>query len=262
MAEKGILQEIAEKTEERIQVQKRELSPDRMKKEALEKAEADIEAGKETFAFTKALKKPGVSFICEVKKASPSKGVQIAREYEAAGADAVSVLTEPFYFLGKDTYLQEIRKEVGIPLLRKDFTVEEYMIYQAKVLGADAVLLICSILSPMQLSEYLGIADSLGLSALVEAHTEAEIEMALSAKAGIIGVNNRNLGNFTVDIQNSGRLREKVPENVLFVSESGMKTREDIEVLEKNGTNAVLIGETLMRSPDKRKMLQTLRGME
>ena len=270
MAEKGILQEIAEKTEERIQVQKRELSPDRMKKEALEKAEADIEAGKETLAFTKALKKPGVSFICEVKKASPSKGViaeqfpyvQIAREYEAAGADAVSVLTEPFYFLGKDTYLQEIRKEVGIPLLRKDFTVEEYMIYQAKVLGADAVLLICSILSPMQLSEYLGIADSLGLSALVEAHTEAEIEMALSAKAGIIGVNNRNLGNFTVDIQNSGRLREKVPENVLFVSESGMKTREDIEVLEKNGTNAVLIGETLMRSPDKRKMLQTLRGME
>lgn len=270
MAEKGILQEIAEKTEERIQVQKRELSPDRMKNEALEKAEADIEAGKETFAFTKALKKPGVSFICEVKKASPSKGViaeqfpyvQIAREYEAAGADAVSVLTEPFYFLGKDTYLQEIRKEVGIPLLRKDFTVEEYMIYQAKVLGADAVLLICSILSPMQLSEYLGIADSLGLSALVEAHTEAEIEMALSAKAGIIGVNNRNLGNFTVDIQNSGRLREKVPENVFFVSESGMKTREDIEVLEKNGTNAVLIGETLMRSPDKRKMLQTLRGME
>lgn len=270
MAEKGILQEIAEKTEERIQVQKRELSPDRMKKEALEKAEADIEVGKETFAFTKALKKPGVSFICEVKKASPSKGViaeqfpyvQIAREYEAAGADAVSVLTEPFYFLGKDTYLQEIRKEVGIPLLRKDFTVEEYMIYQAKVLGADAVLLICSILSPMQLSEYLGIADSLGLSALVEAHTEAEIEMALSAKAGIIGVNNRNLGNFTVDIQNFGRLREKVPENVLFVSESGMKTREDIEVLEKNGTNAVLIGETLMRSPDKRKMLQTLRGME
>ena len=269
MAEKGILQEIAEKTEERIQVQKREISPDRMKKEALEKAEADIEAGKEAFAFTKALKKPCVSFICEVKKASPSKGViaeqfpyvQIAREYEAAGADAVSVLTEPFYFLGKDTYLQEIRKEVGIPLLRKDFTVEEYMIYQAKVLGADAVLLICSILSPRQLSD-LGIADSLGLSALVEVHTEAEIEMALSAKAGIIGVNNRNLGNFTVDIQNSGRLREKVPENVLFVSESGMKTREDIEVLEKNGTNAVLIGETLMRSPDKRKMLQTLRGMQ
>lgn len=270
MAEKGILQEIAEKTEERIQVQKREISPDRMKKEALEKAEADVEAGKEAFAFTKALKKPGVSFICEVKKASPSKGViaeqfpyvQIAREYEAAGADAISVLTEPFYFLGKDAYLQEIRKEVGIPLLRKDFTVEEYMIYQAKVLGADAVLLICSILSPLQLSEYLGIADSLGLSALVEAHTEAEIEMALSARAGIIGVNNRNLGNFTVDIQNSGRLREKVPKNVLFVSESGMKTREDIEVLEKNGTNAVLIGETLMRSPDKRKMLQTLRGMK
>ena len=268
MAEKGILQEIAEKTGERIQVQKRESSPDRMKKEALEKAEADVEAGKEAFAFTKALKKPGVSFICEVKKASPSKGViaeqfpyvQIAREYEAAGADAISVLTEPFYFLGKDIYLQEIRKKVGIPLLRKDFTVEEYMIYQAKVLGADAVLLICSILSPMQLSEYLGIADSLGLSALVEAHTEAEIEMALSAKAGIIGVNNRNLGNFTVDIQNSGRLREKVPENVLFVSESGMKTREDIEVLEKNGTNAVLIGETLMRAPDKKAKLAELRG--
>ena len=203
------------------------------------------------FPFEQALAKPGMSFICEVKKASPSKGliaaefpyVQIAKEYEAAGADAVSVLTEP----------------AKIPLLRKDFTVDEYMIYEAKNTGADAVLLICAILSPTQLSEYAGIARELGLSALVEAHDEREVEMALQAEAKIVGVNNRNLKDFTVDINNSVRLRELVPENILFVSESGMKTRQDIARLEQNGTNAVLIGETLMRSADKKAVLRELR---
>ena len=220
------------------------------------------------FPFEHALAKPGMSFICEVKKASPSKGliakdfpyVQIAQEYEAAGADAISVLTEPAYFQGKNEYLTEIRQAVKIPLLRKDFTVDEYMIYEAKNIGADAVLLICAILSPLQLSEYAQIARELGLSALVEAHDEREVEMALQAGAKVIGVNNRNLKDFTVDIQNSIRLREMVPENILFVSESGMKTREDIARLEQNGTNAVLIGETLMRSADKRAALAELRG--
>ena len=209
-----------------------------------------------------------MSFICEAKKASPSKGliapeftyVQIAKEYEAAGADAISVLTEPVYFQGKNEYLTEIRRTVKIPLLRKDFTVDEYMIYEAKNIGADAVLLICAILSSMQLSEYAGIARELGLSALVEAHDEKEVEMALAAGARIVGVNNRNLKDFTVDINNSVRLRELVPENILFVSESGMKTRQDIVRLEQNGTNAVLIGETLMRSADKKAVLQELRG--
>ena len=220
------------------------------------------------FPFEQALAKKRMSFICEAKKASPSKGliapeftyVQIAKEYEAAGADAISVLTEPVYFQGKNEYLTEIRRTVKIPLLRKDFTVDEYMIYEAKNIGADAVLLICAILSSMQLSEYAGIARELGLSALVEAHDEKEVEMALAAGARIVGVNNRNLKNFTVDINNSVRLRELVPENILFVSESGMKTRQDIVRLEQNGTNAVLIGETLMRSADKKAVLQELRG--
>ena len=220
------------------------------------------------FPFEQALAKKRMSFICEVKKASPSKGliapefpyVQIAKEYEAAGADAISVLTEPAFFQGKNEYLTKIRQTVQIPLLRKDFTVDEYMIYEAKNIGADAFLLICAILSPMQLSEYAGIARELGLSALVEAHDEKEVEMALAAGARIVGVNNRNLKDFTVDIHNSVRLRELVPENILFVSESGMKTRQDIARLEQNGTNAVLIGETLMRSADKKAVLQELRG--
>lgn len=220
------------------------------------------------YPFEKALSKDGMSFICEVKKASPSKGViaehfpyrEVAGEYEKAGADAISVLTEPYYFRGSDEYLREIREAVNIPLLRKDFTVDEYMIYQAKLIGTDAVLLICAILSDMQLQEYAGLAHDLGLSALVEAHDEEEVGRALKSGAGIVGVNNRNLKDFTVDITNSVRLRRLVPKEVLFVSESGMKTREDIARLEENGTNAVLIGETLMRSADKAAMLRQLSG--
>lgn len=257
-----ILEEIAAKTRERIEAEKAALPLAELKARA---AELDKNTG---FPFQRALAQPGMRFICEVKKASPSRGViagdfpyaEIAGEYQRAGADAVSVLTEPFYFKGSDEYLRAIRREVSIPLLRKDFTVDEYMLYQAKLLGADAVLLICAILSPMQLSEYGGIAGELGLSALVEAHDEREIRMALSAGAEIIGVNNRNLKDFTVDIDNSLRLRRLVPDGVLFVSESGMKTREDIARLEENGTDGVLIGETLMRSPDKSAMLRELRG--
>ena len=257
-----ILEEIAARTVQRVAEEKAAVPLSEMKK----RAEAlDANTG---FPFRKALSGDEISFICEVKRASPSKGLiapdfpylDIARDYERAGASAISCLTEPFWFKGRDEYLAEISNAVKIPVLRKDFTVDEYMIYQAKTLGASAVLLICSILSKEQLSEYLGIAHSLGLSALVEAHDEDEVRTALSVGAGIIGVNNRDLHTFTVDINNSARLRKLVPPEVLFVSESGIKTAADIEALRSNGTNAVLIGETLMRSPDKKAALDELRG--
>lgn len=257
-----IFEEIAARTVQRVAEEKAAVPLSEMKK----RAEAlDANTG---FPFRKALSGDEISFICEVKRASPSKGLiapdfpylDIARDYERAGASAISCLTEPFWFKGRDEYLAEISNAVKIPVLRKDFTVDEYMIYQAKTLGASAVLLICSILSKEQLSEYLGIAHSLGLSALVEAHDEDEVRTALSVGAGIIGVNNRDLRTFTVDINNSARLRKLVPPEVLFVSESGIKTAADIEALRSNGTNAVLIGETLMRSPDKKAALDELRG--
>lgn len=224
---------------------------------------------KGSFAFENALRKDGISFICECKKASPSKGLiapefpylQIAEEYEAAGADCISVLTEPKWFLGSNEYLKEIADAVSIPCLRKDFTVDEYMIYEAKVLGASAVLLICSILGKSEIREYLQICDELGLSALVETHDEREVQMALDAGARVIGVNNRNLKDFSVNTDNSRRLRELIPSEVLFVSESGVQTAEDVAALRKIGADAVLIGETLMRAADKKAKLAELRGV-
>ena len=223
---------------------------------------------KKNRALEQAIGKPGISFICECKKASPSKGLiasdfpflQIAEEYEAAGADAISVLTEPKWFLGSDEYLREIAKKVSIPCLRKDFTVDPYMIYEARLLGAAAVLLICSILDPEELREYRELCDELGLSALVEAHDEEEIRTALDAGARIIGVNNRNLKDFTVDTENSRRLRSLIPGDVLFVSESGVRDAEDVEKLREIGVDAVLVGEALMRAKDKRQMLRQLKG--
>lgn len=208
-----------------------------------------------------------MSFICECKKASPSKGLiepdfrylEIAREYEAAGADCISVLTEPKWFLGSDEYLKEIAKTVSIPCIRKDFTVDEYQIYQAKTLGAAAVLLICSILSEEQLGEYIKICDSLGISALVEIHNEKEAGMAVRAGARIIGVNNRNLKDFTVDTANSKKLRDLIPDDIIFVSESGVKSTDDIRAIREIGADAVLIGETLMRADDKKAKLDELR---
>ena len=208
-----------------------------------------------------------MSFICECKKASPSKGLiepdfrylEIAREYEAAGADCISVLTEPKWFLGSDEYLKEIAKTVSIPCIRKDFTVDEYQIYQAKTLGAAAVLLICSILSEEQLSKYIKICDSLGISALVEIHNEKEAGMAVRAGARIIGVNNRNLKDFTVDTANSRKLRDLIPDDIIFVSESGVKSTDDIRAIREIGADAVLIGETLMRADDKKAKLDELR---
>ena len=262
MLHMNILEEIAEKTKIRVEEAKKRQSLSALR-ELAEKAGADT-----GFPFEKALAAEGLSFICEVKKASPSKGIiaedfpyiEIAKRYEAAGAAALSVLTEPYYFKGSNDYLREIRKEVALPILRKDFTVDEYMIYEAKVMGADAVLLICAILSDEQLAAYGKLAGSLGLSALVEAHDEEEVKRAIASGAGIIGVNNRNLKDFTVDIQNSVRLRALVPKEILFVSESGIKTKEDTAKLKENGTDAVLVGETLMRSGNIAETLNELRG--
>jgi len=258
-----ILDEIAEKARVRVAESKKRISPDVMAEKAKQKAKAT-----EPFRFEKALARDGVSFICEVKKASPSKGViaedfdylAIAKDYEKAGADAISVLTEPDYFLGSIDYLAEIAEHVQTPLLRKDFVVDEYMIDEAKAAGASAVLLICALLDEETLACYHKHCDELGLSALVEAHDEEEIQMAVRAGARIIGVNNRNLKDFTVDIHNGIRLREKVPKEILFVAESGIKTRENIVELEKGCVNAVLIGETFMRSENKEQMLQQLKG--
>ena len=256
-----ILYQLADHTRKRVIASKRKVSLEEIKRQALS-------LPKGNFSFENALKKPDISFICECKKASPSKGLiapdfpylQIAQEYEAAGAACISVLTEPKWFLGSDKYLREIAAAVSIPCLRKDFTVDEYMIYEAKVLGATAVLLICSILTEKQVKEYIQICDNLGISALVEVHDENEVQMALNAGARIIGVNNRNLKDFSVDIENSRRLRELIPPNILFVSESGVQTAEDVAALRKIGTDAVLIGETLMRAADKKAKLAELRG--
>lgn len=255
-----ILDQLAASTKKRVEQRKKEIPIE------IIKAQAQALAATEEFPFEKALAAPGMSFICEVKKASPSKGLiapdfpylQIAGDYEAAGAAAISVLTEPEYFLGSDQYLKEIAQTVSVPVLRKDFTVDAWQIYEAKILGASAVLLICALLSEEQLQEFLEIAHSLGLSALVEAHDGEEIKMAVRAGARIIGVNNRDLKTFTVDVNNSVRLRSLVPADKIYVSESGIKSAADVSVLYQNGTEAVLIGETLMRSPNKKALLAKL----
>lgn len=258
-----ILDTIADYAKIRVDEAKKNISLAEMKERAM-----SFPSGS-GFPFEKNLSADGIHFICECKKASPSKGLiapdfpylRIAQEYEKAGASAISVLTEPKWFLGSTEYLREIAESVRIPCLRKDFTIDEYMIYEAKNLGASAVLLICSLLREETIKEWIGICDSLGLSALVEAHDENEIKMAVRAGARVIGVNNRNLRDFTVDIHNSGRLRKLVPDSVLFVAESGIRTKEDVEVLRRNNVNGILIGETLMRAADKKAMLDELRGV-
>lgn len=256
-----ILDQLAEHAAQRVAAAQQQLSQEALQRRALALPKGD-------FAFEQALRKPGISFICECKKASPSKGIiaeefpylEIARAYQAAGADCISVLTEPKWFLGRDTYLKEIAETVSVPCLRKDFTVSDYQIYQAKLLGAQAVLLICSILSRSQLQAYIRVCDALGLSALVEVHDGEEISMAVDAGARIIGVNNRDLKDFSVNTDNSGTLRGLVPKGILFVSESGVQTAADVEKLRQMGADAVLIGEALMRAPDKKAKLSELRG--
>ena len=256
-----ILDQLADYARQRVAAEKAVAPTAEVRRQALELPRGG-------FPFERALSGENLAFICECKKASPSKGLiapdfpylDIARNYEAAGAEAISVLTEPKWFLGRDEYLREIAGAVSIPCLRKDFTVDEYMLYQARLLGASAVLLICAILDAAELKDYIQICDALGLSALVEAHDEAEVEMALNAGARIIGVNNRNLKDFTVDTENSRRLRAMIPADVLFVSESGVKDAADVAAARAMGANAVLVGEALMRSPDKRAKLAEFRG--
>lgn len=254
-----ILNEIAEYTKNRYEKIIKEKPLEQVKAQALS-------LPKRNFEFEKALKKSGLSFICEVKKASPSKGViaqefpflEIAKEYEDAGASAISCLTEPKWFMGADEYLRQIVDAVSIPVLRKDFTICEYQIYEARLLGASAVLLICALLDTETMKSYIEICDSLGLSALVEAHNEEEVQAAITAGARIIGVNNRNLHDFSVDVNHSTKYRAMIPDEIAFVSESGITSHKDIQVLLDNKTDAVLIGETLMRAKDKRAMLREL----
>lgn len=256
-----ILDELADYARIRVEKAKAVRSAEEVKSAALT-------LPKGNFAFEKALKKDDIAFICECKKASPSKGIiaedfpylDIAKQYEKAGADCISVLTEPKWFLGSDAYLREITNAVNIPCIRKDFTVDEYMIYEAKLLGASAVLLICSILPEDTIKEYIGICDTLGLSALVETHNEDEVRMAVRAGARVIGVNNRNLKDFSVDTENSKKLRSIIPQSAVFVSESGIRNADDINALREIGANAVLIGETLMRAEDKTAKLAELKG--
>ena len=257
-----ILDKIIEATKIRVAQEKQVESPEAVKAASLA---LPSDTG---FPFEAALRQQDFNFICEVKKASPSKGIiaehfpylDIAKEYEVAGAAAISVLTEPDFFKGDKKYLQEIASTVKIPVLRKDFIIDEYQIYQAKVWGASAILLICACLDVPTLTKFRELADSLGLSSLVEAHDEKEVQMAIDCGARIIGVNNRNLKDFTVDVQNSVRLRNLVQDDVIFVSESGLETPEDIQVLRDNNIGVALMGETFMRSPNKVEKLAYLYG--
>lgn len=256
-----ILDTIAGYARQRVAADKEKIGPEEMRELAQQGGIAD------GAAFESALRKPGMSFICEVKKASPSKGViapvfpyrDIARDYEAAGADCISCLTEPKWFLGSDQIFREIRQTVATPMIRKDFTVDEYQIYQAKVLGANAVLLICALLDTRTVARYLELCEQLGLAALVEAHDKEEISSAVSAGARIIGVNNRNLKDFSVDFSNAARLRDLIPPETVYVAESGVKGPEDARTLKAIGADAALVGEALMRAQNKGAMLSALR---
>ena len=258
----NMLDEIVEKTKQRV-----EMAKSIMPLEDIKKQVSLLEISDE-FPFKRALSEDGISIIAEVKKASPSKGLiaedfeylNIAKEYEAAGASAISVLTEPYFFQGSDEYLEEIAQNVSLPVLRKDFVIDEYMIWEAKLLGASAILLIVSILDIVQLKKYLDLAHELGLSAIVETHDGDEIMRAMTVGAEIIGVNNRNLNDFSVDIDNSINLRRCVSGDVIFISESGIKTPEDVARLKENNVDAVLIGETLMKSDDKKAMILELKN--
>lgn len=262
-----VLDEIAAHTRERMAAEERAVPTAALAERARALAAAERAGGGLRFPFQTALEKSGLSFICEVKKASPSKGViaeefpyvDIARDYDAAGAAAISCLTEPKWFLGSDAYLEDIVGAVSVPVLRKDFTVDERMVYQAKALGASAVLLICAILDDAELERLLVLAEDLGLSALVEAHDEGEVARAVRVGAQIIGVNNRNLKDFSVDFDNARRLREAVPSNAVYVAESGVACADDVAAVARLGADAALIGEALMRADDRRAALASFR---
>lgn len=260
MAE-NILQTIAAHARTRVAADRAKISLEELKALCQEAGPGQGEQ------FVSALNRPGLSFLCEIKKASPSKGLispdfpylDIARAYEAAGADGVSCLTEPKWFLGSDDIFRQVRRTISLPMLRKDFTVDEYQIYQARLMGANAVLLIVSLLDGETLKGYLDLCRSLGLAALVETHDGQEVDAALNAGAEIIGVNNRNLKDFSVDFSNAARLRDRIPPGVLYVAESGLTGPEDAAALKQLGADAALVGEALMRAPDKGAMLASLR---
>ena len=260
MAE-NILQTIAAHARTRVAADRAKISLEELKALCQEAGPGQGEQ------FLSALNRPGLSFLCEIKKASPSKGLispdfpnlDIARAYEAAGADGVSCLTEPKWFLGSDDIFRQVRRTISLPMLRKDFTVDEYQIYQARLMGANAVLLIVSLLDGETLKGYLDLCRSLGLAALVETHDGQEVDAALNAGAEIIGVNNRNLKDFSVDFSNAARLRDRIPPGVLYVAESGLTGPEDAAALKRLGADAALVGEALMRAPDKGAMLASLR---
>ena len=257
----NILDTIAEYSMLRVKTDKRAIPQERLREKA------ELMKGRD-HRFLDALRKPGLSFICEIKKASPSKGIisesfpylDIAKEYENAGADCVSCLTEPKWFKGSDNIFRQVRARIDTPMIRKDFTVDEYQIYQAKCMEADAVLLICSILDDARLKDYLSLCKEIGLDALVEAHNEKEIESAVKANARIIGVNNRNLKDFSVDFSNALKLRSMIPKDTVYVAESGVKNADDAKRIKEAGTDAVLIGEAFMRAYDKAALLREMRN--
>ena len=257
----NILDTIAEYSMLRVKTDKRAIPQERLREKA------ELMKGRD-HRFLDALRKPGLSFICEIKKASPSKGIisesfpylDIAKEYENAGADCVSCLTEPKWFKGSDNIFRQVRARIDTPMIRKDFTVDEYQIYQAKCMDADAVLLICSILDDARLKDYLSLCKEIGLDALVEAHNEKEIESAVKADARIIGVNNRNLKDFSVDFSNALKLRSMIPKDTVYVAESGVKNADDAKRIKEAGTDAVLIGEAFMRAYDKAALLREMRN--
>ena len=263
-----ILDKLTESTKRRVDEFYKNNDVDQIKSIAMQMANEESEDRK--FRFGKALRSYPISFICEVKKASPSKGVivedfhytNIAKEYEQAGATAISVLTEPNFFKGSDKFLKDVADIVNMPILRKDFIIDEYQIYQAKLIGADAILLICAILDEKILNKFLNIANNLKLSCLVETHNEYEIKMALNSEAKIIGINNRDLKTFRVDIKTSLELQKFIPENKILISESGIKTLQDIKMLQENGFNGALIGESIMLSKNKKEFLLKLQGMD
>ena len=256
-----ILDQITNYTKKRIEQTKKKTPLEQIKQQALLLPKGD-------FAFEKALKKNDISFICECKKASPSKGIidpnfpylQIAKEYEAANADCISILTEPKWFLGSDAIFEEVRKNIQLPMIRKDFTVDDYQIYQAKCMGADAVLLICALMDEKRLSHFLTICSLLGMDALVETHDEEEIKMAVSAGAKVIGVNNRNLKDFSVDFSNAVKLRHLIPKEAVYVAESGVSQINDVAVLRQAGVDAVLMGEVLMRAKNQKEILTAMKA--
>ncbi|MCM1022983.1 MAG: indole-3-glycerol phosphate synthase TrpC [Prevotella sp.] len=247
-----ILDDITEKRREQLS---REIAavPLTEVRDIAEKA-AKQPTGRSFKAALKSLPRPAV--IAEVKKASPSKGIisedfrpaEQAAAYQKAGAAAVSCLTEEYYFKGSAEYFKAVRKTVGIPMIRKDFIIDPYQIYEAKAMGADAVLLIAAILSEEQLKEYRLIAEELGMDVLAESHDERELEAVIAAGCTVFGINNRNLKTFETSLENTRRLAKLVPEGGILVSESGISTAEDMKLLADLGADAVLIGETLMRS--------------